>query len=60
MFIAETVEDIISMAQSIQPDTYGKRLPYLQENKKRAEALMELESKYKAEFFERMEPQAKG
>ncbi|RZI46048.1 hypothetical protein [Candidatus Finniella inopinata] len=60
MFIAETVEDIISMAQSIQPDTYEKMLPYLQENKKRAEALMELESKYKAEFFERMVPLVKG
>ncbi|RZI46047.1 hypothetical protein [Candidatus Finniella inopinata] len=60
MFIAETAEEIISIAQSIQPDTYGKMLPYLQENKKRAEALLGLEAKHKAEFFERMLPLAKG
>lgn len=51
MFIAESVEDIIKICQSLTPETYEKMLPYLQENKKRTEALMQLEAKYMNEFF---------
>ena len=47
-------------SQSIKPDIYEKMLPYLQENKTKAEALIQLESKYKADFFERMVPLTKG
>lgn len=52
MFIAESVDEIISICQSITPKTYAQMLPYLQENKRRTEELMKLQGRYIKEFFD--------
>lgn len=51
MFIAKDPEDVIQIAQSLTPETYKKMLPYLLENKKRAEKFINLEDKYIDEFY---------
>lgn len=53
MFIAESAEEIIAIAQSINKDTYKKMLPYLQENKRRALKLIKLRETSIAEFLKR-------
>lgn len=54
MFIANSVEDVKNICASITPDTYNKMLPYLKENKRRAEEFMKLEEKVLNTFFEKM------
>jgi len=52
MFIAKDIDDVIKICNSLTPETYEKMLPYLKENKKRAEALLVLKNKYINEFYE--------
>jgi len=51
MFIAKDPEEVIRIAQSLTPETYRKMLPYLLENKSRAEKLIKLEDHYINEFY---------
>ena len=51
MFIAKDPEDVIRIAQSLTPETYEKMLPYLKENKRHAEKLMQLEDQYIDAFY---------
>ncbi len=52
MFIAKDIDDVIRICNSLTPETYKKMLPYLIENKKRAEALLVLKNKQIQEFYE--------
>ena len=54
MFIATSVEDVKTICASITPEIYDKMLPYLKENKKRAEELIKLEEKVLGDFFKKM------
>ncbi len=52
MLIAKDPEDVLGLARNLTPETYQAMLPYLQENKRRAQKLVELEDRYIKEFFE--------
>ena len=54
MFIANSLEDIKKICASITPETYNKMLPYLKENKQRAEEFLKLETQVLKAFFEKM------
>ncbi|MBA4249311.1 MAG: hypothetical protein C0432_01130 [Candidatus Puniceispirillum sp.] len=58
MFIAESVDDIIKISQSITKETYKKMLPYLIENQKRAFVLTNLFKKTVDEFLEKEFPKS--
>jgi hypothetical protein len=53
MLIAKDPEDVLDLAQNLTPETYQAMLPYLQENKRRAQKLLNLEDTYIQEFFEK-------
>jgi hypothetical protein len=57
MLIAKDPEDVIRIAQSLTPETYEKMLPYLLENKKRAEKLLTLEENYIDAFGKSLQKQ---
>ncbi|MDF3033305.1 MAG: hypothetical protein K0R76_259 [Alphaproteobacteria bacterium] len=50
MLIAKDPEDVLRIVRTLTPDTYKKMLPYLEENKRRAEKLVNLEDHYIDEF----------
>jgi hypothetical protein len=54
MFIANSVEDVKKICASITPETYQQMLPYLKENKRRAEEFLKLETKVLDTFFQKM------
>jgi hypothetical protein len=51
MIIAENIDDIIKICKGLTPEKYAEMLPYLTENKKKAEEFLQLRSKYVNEFF---------
>lgn len=55
MFIANSVEDVKKICASITPKTYQQMLPYLKENKRRAEEFLTLETKVLDTFFQKMD-----
>ena len=52
MLIAKDPDDVLRIANSLTPETYEKMLPYLLENKKRAEQLITREDKYIDAFYQ--------
>jgi hypothetical protein len=52
MFVAQSVDDILSICNSLTPETYAKMLPYLKENKRRAEAFIGLYDRMINDFYE--------
>lgn len=52
MFIAESVEEVIQICQSITPETYANMLPYLEENRRRAHDLLGLENRLIQKFID--------
>jgi hypothetical protein len=52
MLIARDIDDVIRICNSLTPETYAKMLPYLIENKKRAETLLGLKDRFIDEFYE--------
>ncbi|MCE3231558.1 MAG: hypothetical protein K0R52_1486, partial [Alphaproteobacteria bacterium] len=50
MLIAKDPEDVLRIVRTLTPDTYTKMLPYLEENKRRAEKLVKIEDHYIDEF----------
>lgn len=54
MFIAHSMEDVKKICASITPETYNKMLPYLKENKRRAEEFLTLETKVLNTFLQKM------
>jgi len=51
MFIAEDPDEIVEITKKITPKTYAKMLPYLKENKRRAEKFLKLEEHYIEQFY---------
>jgi len=51
MLIAEDPDEVIEITKNITPDTYAKMLPYLKENKRRAEKLLHLEESCIEAFY---------
>jgi hypothetical protein len=51
MLIAKYPEDVLDIARNLTPETYQAMLPYLQENKRRAQELVNLEDTYIQAFF---------
>ena len=54
MIVVQSVDEIIKAANYLTPETYGKMLPYLKENKKRALRLLNLEKEVIAEFGKKL------
>jgi hypothetical protein len=53
MLIAENIDDIIRLSNSLTPETYEKMLPYLKKNKEAAENLIKLKDLYINDFFQK-------
>lgn len=51
MLIAKDPEEVLRITQSLTSEIYQNMLPYLLENKRRAQELMKLEEKYIEEFY---------
>ncbi len=51
MFIAEDPDDVLKILNTLTPETYQKMLPYLLENKRRAEKFLTLEDRYIEDFY---------
>lgn len=54
MFIVNSVNDILDVCRKLTPNTYNEMLPYLLENKRRAEELINREREYVEEFDKRL------
>lgn len=52
MFIAHSIDDILAISKSLTPETYKKMLPYLKENKRKAEAFIGLYDRMINDFYE--------
>jgi len=53
MFIAKDVDEVLAICRSITPETYAKMLPYLKENKQKANALIGLYDRYLRNFYDK-------
>ncbi len=51
MLIAENIDEVITLSNSLTPEKYNEMLPYLQANQKKAQEMLRIRDRFVQEFY---------